>query len=470
MKKLLLMTVYALVTTMASFAEKPATPVITIEPAGNHSVFTPSNWYPYINVFNYTVTATGEGEVHLYLNGEEVDNPCTIPLDYSGWNSSWYENDHFYSFMARARVDGDEWSDQAEETIYVPGIPIYQLTYDEDTESVWLSFNNPDTQFRHYDSEWQQYSEPFKVWQAPQPITGGIYLEVMTPGRICSNIGILCDLGIHIASFGIFRYCTYEDGVYYPYEYAYDFTPETPVVPQFNYICNKYWMPSAHPACYSGDVVIPDNVEGILDYTFEGCSELTSVYIPASVTTISEQAFKGCTGLDRVEIEDLGSWCEIVFNDSLSNPLFYANHLIIAGEEVKELVFDSWEGFFIDRLAFAGFKGLSSVTCHTYEPPYAAMDAFYNLYDRVKLFVPYEALEAYQGHEEWGRFAHIVPFLGAGPGDVNGDYEINIADVTGLIDQLLSGEELPAYYDVDGDGVVNIKDITDLIDMLLGTN
>ena len=53
---------------------------------------------------------------------------------------------------------------------------------------------------------------------------------------------------------------------------------------------------------------------------------------------------------------------------------------------------------------------------------------------------------------------------------MDGDGLINIADVTGLIDQLLSGEELPAYYDVDGDGVVNIQDITHLIDTLLGTN
>ena len=44
------------------------------------------------------------------------------------------------------------------------------------------------------------------------------------------------------------------------------------------------------------------------------------------------------------------------------------------------------------------------------------------------------------------------------PGDVNRDASINISDVTDLIDMLLSGEELPAYYDVNGDGEVNLAE------------
>ena len=60
-----------------------------------------------------------------------------------------------------------------------------------------------------------------------------------------------------------------------------------------------------------------------------------------------------------------------------------------------------------------------------------------------------ESLEAYRAHEEWGKFSHIVPFIGAGPGDVNGDGKIAISDVTNLINLLLSSDELPAYADVN---------------------
>ena len=51
-------------------------------------------------------------------------------------------------------------------------------------------------------------------------------------------------------------------------------------------------------------------------------------------------------------------------------------------------------------------------------------------------------------------------------GDVNGDGEINIADVNAVIDMILSGAVLPAG-DVNGDGEVNIADVNTLIDMIL---
>ena len=52
-------------------------------------------------------------------------------------------------------------------------------------------------------------------------------------------------------------------------------------------------------------------------------------------------------------------------------------------------------------------------------------------------------------------------------GDVNGDGQLSINDVTMLIDQLLGDGDFSAYADVNGDGVVTIKDVTDLIDILL---
>ena len=58
-------------------------------------------------------------------------------------------------------------------------------------------------------------------------------------------------------------------------------------------------------------------------------------------------------------------------------------------------------------------------------------------------------------------------------GDVNMDGEVNIADVTALIDYLLSGDDsvidLTAA-NVNEDDSVNISDVTHLIDMLLTVN
>lgn len=55
-------------------------------------------------------------------------------------------------------------------------------------------------------------------------------------------------------------------------------------------------------------------------------------------------------------------------------------------------------------------------------------------------------------------------------GDVNGDNTVNIADVTALIDILLSGAVAPDAADVNEDHNVNIADVTALIDKLLSGN
>ena len=52
------------------------------------------------------------------------------------------------------------------------------------------------------------------------------------------------------------------------------------------------------------------------------------------------------------------------------------------------------------------------------------------------------------------------------PGDVNGDGEVNIADVNAVLDMILTGNNLPSG-DVNGDGEVNIADVNALIDMIL---
>jgi hypothetical protein len=58
-------------------------------------------------------------------------------------------------------------------------------------------------------------------------------------------------------------------------------------------------------------------------------------------------------------------------------------------------------------------------------------------------------------------------------GDVNGDGTVNISDVTGLIDYILSGSASGVNVnaaDCNQDGNVNISDVTSLIDMLLSNN
>jgi hypothetical protein len=60
-----------------------------------------------------------------------------------------------------------------------------------------------------------------------------------------------------------------------------------------------------------------------------------------------------------------------------------------------------------------------------------------------------------------------LPYLDAeDPGDVNGDGEVNIADINALIDLILTGDGSGAG-DVNGDGEINIADINAVIDIIL---
>ena len=85
------------------------------------------------------------------------------------------------------------------------------------------------------------------------------------------------------------------------------------------------------------------------------------------------------------------------------------------------------------------------------------------------LHVPAGSVEAYQADTDWSNFFELV-VADALIGDVDGDGKVGIADVTELIDLLLTGNtdiaDHPAA-DVDGDGRVGIADVTELIDHIL---
>ena len=114
-------------------------------------------------------------------------------------------------------------------------------------------------------------------------------------------------------------------------------------------------------------VTIPNSIKDIGWESFSGCSALTSVTILGSVS-FGSAAFDGCNNLSAVHITDLETFLHNSYDvmddppHSLSsNPLYYANHLYLNGEEIKDLVIPNTISR-INEGALLGCSGLTSVT------------------------------------------------------------------------------------------------------------
>ena len=107
-------------------------------------------------------------------------------------------------------------------------------------------------------------------------------------------------------------------------------------------------------------VTIGNGVTSIGWSAFEGCSGLTSVTIGNSVKSIGWFAFRDCSGLKRAEFTSIENLCKILFNGSESNPISYAKHLYINGEEVKDVMIPNNVSSL--NYTFCGCSALTSVT------------------------------------------------------------------------------------------------------------
>ena len=120
-----------------------------------------------------------------------------------------------------------------------------------------------------------------------------------------------------------------------------------------------------------GKIIIPEKVlyQGttytvtmIDDDAFSGETDITSIVIPKTIGYINESAFWKCVNIDVVYASSLESWLNIEFENSSSNPLWYAKHLIINGVEVNDDIVIPEGTKYLWDFAFSGYVGLKSVT------------------------------------------------------------------------------------------------------------
>lgn len=135
--------------------------------------------------------------------------------------------------------------------------------------------------------------------------------------------------------------------------------------------CNINFVSStSNPLNYAGnlyldnqkieDLVVPNNIDAIGSYAFAGAKCITSITFGNPAMTIGKGAFNKCTGLQKIYISDMKSWCRYIFTNYESNPLQFAKHLIVNGEEVHDITIPNCITK-IENFAFYKWSELRSV-------------------------------------------------------------------------------------------------------------
>ena len=124
--------------------------------------------------------------------------------------------------------------------------------------------------------------------------------------------------------------------------------------------------------------------------------------------------------------------------------------------------------------AFSSSSAITEVTSLNRVPPIGGVFDE-GVYSAATLYVPRGSKEAYQAHENWGKFTTIEEIEVETPelerGDLNGDGNVDVTDVSLLIDVVLGKPvELAegAVCDLDGDGNTDVTDVSIVIDIVLG--
>lgn len=200
---------------------------------------------------------------------------------------------------------------------------------------------------------------------------------------------------------------------------------------------------------------------------FSRCPRLETVVIPPSVASIASYAFSEDTSLKNVIISDVAAWCNIIFDNWDSNPVYFSHRISLGENEIENLVVpatvqrvrkyafyyceslktvDVSEGTtFIEDYAFSSCRNLEIVTlprsisglgayafnasygltemhCRHETPFDISSNAIYTT--KATLFVPKNCTEAYKNADVWKTFKYILeegdPIPGTTFFDANG--------------------------------------------------
>ena len=141
------------------------------------------------------------------------------------------------------------------------------------------------------------------------------------------------------------------------------------------------------------EYIIGESVTSIGKGAFRNCSSLTSVTIGESVTSIGEFAFYSCSSLTSITIPNSVT--------SIEKYAFYSCSSLTSvtiGESVTS----------IGEYAFYGYYSLTSITCEAATPPtIGGIYTFYGVSKSIPVYVPCGCVGTYKAASGWEDFTNI---------------------------------------------------------------
>lgn len=208
-------------------------------------------------------------------------------------------------------------------------------------------------------------------------------------------------------------------------------------------------------------------------------TQLTSVDLPSSVRNIDEGVLFYNTKLSKISLPKSLSYLPdymLAGCKALSTTSFMTQNLSSVGDyalynqEQHSAITVPFKVYYIGTRAMAGMTGLSSITSEALEVPELGDEVWAGInQSTVTLNVNKESLNNYKQAPQWQDFFVRVATL---RGDVNEDGFVTTADVASLRGFLLNGSAQGINVnltDVNGDGEVDIADITAIYNIINGT-
>ena len=166
-----------------------------------------------------------------------------------------------------------------------------------------------------------------------------------------------------------------------------------------------------------------------------------------------------------------------------STPVFTESDAPKASTETNYTGANTLKGFYFcnqdGTLTYPKPSGTGSINANNYKTPTNPQKYVVGITASGKLGFVKATGTAMPANKAWLEYAGtaelVLPFEATKIGDVNRDGEVNISDVTAMIDIILGKETADDNYDhkaadVNTDGAINITDVTGLIDFILGKN